>query len=147
MREQEPLIRHYVDLLIEQLKANCDGGKNSLNVVSWLNWTTFDLIGDLAFGESFGCLNDLSYHPWISMLFNDIKANVFYRFARRFPIFQRLLMMMAPPSLVRAKSTHSEMTMAKVSKRLAMETHRPDFIKFMKDAKMVTVISKEVFSW
>lgn len=141
MREQEPLIRQYVDLLMQQLKVNCGEGKTSLDIVTWLNWATFDVIGDLAFGEPFGCLQDSSYHPWISMLFDNVKINIFYRFARRFPIFQRLLMFMTPQSLIRAKNSHAEMTMAKVSKRLAMETQRPDFIKCMKEAKMVTLSS------
>ena len=34
-----------------------------LNLVSWFNYTTFDIIGDLAFGdsESFNCLKNGTY--------------------------------------------------------------------------------------
>ncbi|KAK1954620.1 cytochrome P450 [Colletotrichum sublineola] len=34
-----------------------------VDVVKWFNYTTFDIIGDLSFGEPFGCLDDETYHP------------------------------------------------------------------------------------
>ena len=50
MHDQEPLIRGYIDLLIQRLNERCAGGSEPLNLGSWYNWTTFDVIGDLAFG-------------------------------------------------------------------------------------------------
>jgi cytochrome P450 len=49
MREQQPIIKGYVDLLISRLKENCTKGK--VDIMAWYNYTTFDVIGDLAFGE------------------------------------------------------------------------------------------------
>ncbi|EMR61768.1 putative cytochrome p450 protein [Eutypa lata UCREL1] len=63
MADQQPLIKEYVDLLLQQLRERCEGGMKALNMVSWYNWTTFDVIGDLAFGEPFGCLKNADYHP------------------------------------------------------------------------------------
>ena len=50
---QEDLVHHYVDLLIRQLRK-CNGAE--LDAVKWYNYTTFDIIGELSFGESFGSL-------------------------------------------------------------------------------------------
>jgi cytochrome P450 len=50
MREQQPLIKGYVDMLIRRLRENGEGGKK-LDIMAWYNFTTFDVIGDLAFGE------------------------------------------------------------------------------------------------
>jgi cytochrome P450 len=55
--EQESIIRGYVDLFIERLAPFATSGRE-LNMCEWFNFTTFDIIGDMAFGEPFGCLRD-----------------------------------------------------------------------------------------
>lgn len=55
--EQESIIRGYVDLFIERLKPFGASGKE-INMCNWFNYTTFDIVGDMAFGEPFGCLRD-----------------------------------------------------------------------------------------
>jgi hypothetical protein len=37
------------------------------------NFTTFDIIGDLAFGEPFGCLKNEKFHDWVALIFETIK--------------------------------------------------------------------------
>jgi cytochrome P450 len=54
--EQEYIIKTYVDQLITNLKR-LGANDEAFNMVNWLNFTTFDIIGDLAFGEPFGCLD------------------------------------------------------------------------------------------
>jgi len=55
LAEQEDILLVYVNLFIRRLGEMCDKGQ-SFNLVNWYNFTTFDIIGDLAFGEPFGCL-------------------------------------------------------------------------------------------
>lgn len=140
MREQEPLIQQHVDLLIQRLHANCSGRANPLNMVSWYNWTTFDIIGNLAFGEPFDCLKNSSYHPWVSLIFENVKMGLYLQCARRFPILRMLLRIAVPEALTRARETHFRMTAEKVSKRLATETQRPDFMTIIlnKEGEIVT---------
>ena len=52
--EQEDLIQHFVDLLIRQIGEH--GTKAPIDMVKWYNLTTFDIIGELSFGEPFGGL-------------------------------------------------------------------------------------------
>ena len=73
MREQEPLISKYVDMLISRLHRRAGGAPQDM--VAWYNWTTFDIIGDLAFGEPFLCLGKEEYHPWVTMIFKAWKEN------------------------------------------------------------------------
>ncbi|KAI0385322.1 putative cytochrome P450 [Hypomontagnella monticulosa] len=73
MREQEPIIAKYVDLLMKRLHEEGDGGKTKLNIEAWYNWTTFDVVGDLVFGQSFRCLEDINYHPWIESIFRTLR--------------------------------------------------------------------------
>ena len=55
LKEQEDLVAEVVDLFIQQIgmHGNCDEGTD---MVMWFNLTTFDIIGSLAFGETFGGL-------------------------------------------------------------------------------------------
>lgn len=84
MKQQQPLIQGYVDLLISRLRERCKEGAQ--NMVTWYNWTTFDLIGHLAFGEPFGCLEDQKTHPWILAVFGNIKAALIFNLLRRFKV-------------------------------------------------------------
>lgn len=43
MREQEPIIKGYIDMLMKRLRENCLGGKEALDIVAWYNFTTFDV--------------------------------------------------------------------------------------------------------
>jgi len=68
VRAQEPMIQRYVNLLVERLGKIVSADTTSQNIevdmVQWFNFTTFDIIGDLGFGESFDCLEnslDLSH--------------------------------------------------------------------------------------
>lgn len=58
MREQEPIIGGYVDLLVKRLREHCvdpDGKdertglqkRRKLDMTAWYNWTTFDIIGQV----------------------------------------------------------------------------------------------------
>ena len=60
MQAQEPLIRQYVDLLVRRMHEHAG---QVVDMVKWYNYTTFDIIGDLSFAESFGCLENSKYHP------------------------------------------------------------------------------------
>ena len=53
--EQESIVLGYVAKLMEHLRR-MSSNNESFNIVKWFNFTAFDVIGDLAFGESFGCL-------------------------------------------------------------------------------------------
>ena len=55
LKEQEDLVSEIVDEFVSQLGIHASG-KDGANLVLWFNLTTFDIIGSLAFGESFGGL-------------------------------------------------------------------------------------------
>jgi hypothetical protein len=59
LREQEPIMKKYFDLLIQRLHENC---AKPVDIVQWYNSTTFDIVGDLLFGESYECLEKSRLH-------------------------------------------------------------------------------------
>lgn len=128
LRGQESIISSYVDLLIKRLHENVNTGNNVLNMVAWYNFTTFDIIGDLAFGESFDCLKSSSYHQWISILFSSLKTGLYTNVARRLPWSDYLLALIIPKSVVSQRNTHLELTTQKVQNRMEKSNERPDFL-------------------
>ncbi|KAL8301249.1 hypothetical protein RB597_001927 [Gaeumannomyces tritici] len=77
--EQEPIIGSYIDLFIRRLSENSKGGK-AIDMLSWLNYVAFDIIGDLALGESFGSLESSKYHPWVNNVFRGLRGSSVLRF-------------------------------------------------------------------
>ena len=52
LAKQEDIIQHYIDMMITQLDKNCT--EQPGDVRDWYNYCTFDIIGELAFGDPFG---------------------------------------------------------------------------------------------
>ncbi|KAF9869716.1 cytochrome P450 [Colletotrichum karsti] len=145
MMNQQPLITQYVDLLVERLRENAAGGTRKLDMVSWYNWCTFDIISDLAFGEPFGCLQNSDYHPWVSAIFGAVKQNALMGLIGRYALFAPLLKLMIPESVRRKAQEHTDLTHAKVDKRLALGMERPDFIQAMTMKGDLTMNREEMY--
>ena len=128
LREQEPLVVEYVDLLMRRLGERAG---EKLDITAWFNFTTFDIIGDLAFGDSFGCLRDSRYHPWITMIFSNIKTLAWSQLADMIPGAHSLLMKLAPKEIIKQAYEHVELCKRQANKRLAEKTDRPDFMSYI----------------
>ena len=126
LREQEPLIKKYVDLFISGLRENAKNG--SQDIVSWFNFATFDIIGDLTIGESFGCLEESALHPWVSILFSYLKVFAYLGAISNFPLLQKVLLPLIPKKISEQRKKHFLFTKEKVEKRMAQATDRPDFM-------------------
>ena len=60
--QQEPILQGYVTSCVDKLRERLSTrGITTVNIVDWFNFTLFDVIGDLSFGESFGCLEKCQY--------------------------------------------------------------------------------------
>lgn len=130
LRDQQSLIKVYVDLLIQRLHEKGGSGREALDVVAWYNWTTFDIFGDLMFAEPFGCLDSASYHPWVDLLFKSIKAQTLANVAAHLGVLP-LLRRFPPKRLVETRLNHMLMTTEKVTRRLELKTNRADFMGFI----------------
>ncbi|KAL4896135.1 cytochrome P450 [Aspergillus ambiguus] len=128
MRDQEPLIGQYVDLLIKQLHERCVGG-NPVSLSDWYNYTTFDIIGDLAFGEPFGCLEGSNYDGWIKGIFESGRLGTILQGLSFYPLLKEALFALAPKAAIEAHNHHKKETEAKMLRRMASSEGRPDLIE------------------
>ena len=137
LRAQETTVQKYVALLVERLGGKIDAAKKNasgkdvgavVEMTSWFNYTTFDIIGDLAFGESFECLQTSQYHPWIAAVFGSVKAIAWLFTIRLYPLVDFLLLAFMPPSVKKEILKHFQTIKDKVHRRLGWELNRPDFM-------------------
>ena len=130
LREQEPILRNYVDLLIRKLREESRGGK-LVDIVNWYNYTTFDIIGDLCFGESFHNLDNKGEHPWISGVLKAVKGGMLAAQTRVIPPLNFIVKRVMPVYMKGARSLIFGFTRERVDRRLMQEMERPDFMTYV----------------
>ncbi|KAL5880123.1 hypothetical protein ACKVWM_007994 [Pyricularia oryzae] len=125
LREQEPVVSKYLDLLVARMK------ERSGDVVDfwlWMNFTTFDIIGDLTFGESFDCLLKSRLHPWVDYLMSRLHMMMYGQIMSTMGNLGVLVEMMVPKRIMDEAKRHVSLAKDKVNRRIARTTDRPDFM-------------------
>ena len=127
---QEALISAQTSLLVNRLKALAHQDK-SVNLLNWFNCTSFDVLGDLAFGEPFGCLSEGNLHSWAQLLHDTVGSmGDIQTFKRFFPGVFDALMFIAIKSgskAVKRQMEQFDFCANKAKERMAKDTDRPDF--------------------
>lgn len=135
MAEQQPLIDKYIDLFLRRLREHGQGGKTPLNATKWFEWTTFDIIGDLAFGEPFGCLQNATSHPWVDSFFDSLGIVPFFQILSDLPFYSILrpfyFMLFLPRNIAAKRRTSQLFAEETLKKRTSLGTDRPDFVDAM----------------
>jgi len=142
LEEQQPLISKHIDTLIKQLSVS----EGPQNMCDWFNFVSFDIIGDLALGQSLGCLENGKYHPLARHLIGAFKAGILMSSLNRYIPLSRLkfaLRCAIPKRTIQQNKSFLVNLSEQVSKRLESTTTRPDFISYMlKDDKNDLTMTK-----
>lgn len=85
-------------------------------------------MGDLVFGESFKCLEDSAYHPWVVLIFDSVKTSAFVRCVKYFPMFSSFTSMLVPKHLKKRRAEQRIMAKAKGDYRKSLKTEKIDLI-------------------
>lgn len=75
VREQEPVLARCTGLLISRLKEASQKDPRQ-DICKWLNFFTFDIVGELGFGKSFDCLENATYHAWVEAVVEGLSLGV-----------------------------------------------------------------------
>ncbi|KAF2094042.1 cytochrome P450 [Rhizodiscina lignyota] len=134
LMEQEPIVQDYMSKVVFHFRQLARQ-KRTFNICDWFNYFTFDTMGDLAFGESFGCLDRGEYQEWVNMLFQTVKDGALIQATRRIAgtgtWLQRFLQNCIP-NMGKAGAYHVQHTREKVLNRLqAQEVDHRDFIWYI----------------
>lgn len=129
LQKQEVIVKGYIDMLLQRLHELSKPGSAVVDMTNWYNYTTFDIIGDLAFGESFGCLENSKYHFWVSVIFSHFRTAACANIMRRVPFGQYLMRWIVPKKVQEEKTAQNKMTHEKVRARInSGDNGRPDFL-------------------
>jgi cytochrome P450 len=133
LRDQQPLIKKYVDLFIQRLHENCDGGSAVLDITAWYNFTTFDVIGDLAFGEPFGCLENSQYHSWVSTILSLARIGTIIQSLAQYPTIKAALDACVPfaERMNKQRQKFLDISEVKLKDRMEKFKDRPDLVEPM----------------
>ena len=122
----------YFDLLVQRLGERADG--RPIDVIEWLHFTTFDIAGDLEFGESFGCLRDGRLHPWIEVMLSHFKRLVILGSVLIiFPALRVAIPWLVPKKVQEQRMQRFDFASMKVGKRLdaGENDKRADFMTYV----------------
>lgn len=102
-----------------------------MNLTDWITFVCFDILGDLAFGESFHCLEKGKAHWWITDIQRGVKAAFRLKSIERFipgffPAFMAVFRFIGA-ALAKDPEANFLFCARKARERLARDTERPDF--------------------
>ncbi|OLN96965.1 Isotrichodermin C-15 hydroxylase 18 [Colletotrichum chlorophyti] len=148
LRDQEVVLQQYLHLLVQMLCDLGENGKVAVNVGEVLNWFTLDIIGDLAFGESFESLAKASSHS--QALITDALRYSGVEYLRRQrpylgPLIARLLF---PRSLEEKHREYQDIAGTKADKRIKrLDLDRQDFFSHLIKDRRITKKELMATAW
>ncbi|KAI1734041.1 cytochrome P450 monooxygenase-like protein [Xylaria scruposa] len=132
LRDQEEIVQKYVDGFVQQLAKLGEHGAKALNVPETFNWLTFDVIGDLSFGEPFGGVAKGETHVWIKVILDSVLHMQTTFLRKRLPLLNPIMPYILPKGSTEKVKTHREFSKRLSQKRLQMgDTGRADFFSHM----------------
>ncbi|CAG8959926.1 hypothetical protein HYFRA_00012643 [Hymenoscyphus fraxineus] len=133
LRDQEDmitdLIAKYVDGVGKTAKA-----EGVVNLTDWHNFLTFDIIGLLAFGKSFGGVESGKEHFWLSDVMGSIGHSNVMDTLKRFPWLGAVYLFFNKSWLkgvVEVANRHVSYTTKVMEERLSEKTDRKDFMHYL----------------
>ncbi|KAI1770481.1 cytochrome P450 [Hypoxylon cercidicola] len=132
LAQQEPLIKVYVDLLMERLREVAETGE-STNMVRWYNFTTFDLIADLAFGTSLQGLAERKSNVWLDNIANLMRFMPVLVLIGISPIMGLIFKLIAGSKLRNSQADHMALVAKLTNDRIyhRKQADRGDFMDYI----------------
>ena len=119
LKQQEPLFTKYVNQLVQVVKEGIQQDANKkFDMVSLYNFTTFDVMGDLTFGEPLHMLDKNEYDPWVSIIFSSIKIATKLSIMTFYPLLSQVFKIAFGPMMFKKRVEHFNHSVERVTKRL-----------------------------
>lgn len=148
--EQEKIIQGSVDAFIESIRTRAKDTRGA-NMTKWFEMLAFDILGEMAFRESFHCIedgeSDALYamfitnelpiltcgmigktHFWSDMIEEHLYFIAILDNLRRYPLIAAIGKFILPRLTTGVRSKHSNYSRQKVARRLNTSFPREDFM-------------------
>ena len=127
LREQQSLICQYADLLIDKLNAVIEADPlATVEMVHMYNLTTFDIMGDLTFGDPLDLLKGTGNTAWVSSVFSSMKWSTLRQASLYYPWTAPLLKRCIPKFVIEKAKSHYRSCIERVDKRVDRTLDKPD---------------------
>lgn len=138
LSSQEGVIQSCVDLFITKIgppkldqrtaaidgkrarKGGTDTDQTGLNLTAWYEMLAFDILGAMAFGESFHCLERGQPHFWQQMIASHLFWITVADSLRRYPFIKWLGAHVLPSLTAGVRAKHTGFSRAKIKRSLQM---------------------------
>ncbi|RSL40905.1 hypothetical protein CEP54_015981 [Fusarium duplospermum] len=133
LRGAERIIQNHTRLFVNQIGKHGAPRTTGVDMSSVYNWLTFDIIGELTFGTSFGSVADWQPHVYVSLILEFTKHFTLLQAAKRLSIPESLLSWLMPDDLRTSMHIHERLTKEKVAQRIKMTDtqSRDDFFAYI----------------
>ncbi|KAM0814313.1 putative Cytochrome P450 [Seiridium cardinale] len=121
--KQEPMMLLYVHQMVDLIHREISRTEDSddgavLDAVSLFNFATFDIMADLTFGESLGCLQKGGSNPWVDAVQVNLKSMAIKGKLRPYPSLSYIWSLFQANEDKRAVNLHVQNSQNRVTKRL-----------------------------
>ncbi|KAI0883025.1 putative cytochrome P450 [Annulohypoxylon maeteangense] len=124
---QESIIQRCTDAFVAKVGPLSRKDKAGIDMTKWFEMNAFDLLGEMAFGESFGCVAEEKHHFWIDLILTHLREIVLVDNLRRFRLLAMLGKLLLPSLVTKVRATHQRYSRDKVKSRLESKSSRQDF--------------------
>ncbi|KXH57894.1 hypothetical protein CSAL01_09100 [Colletotrichum salicis] len=129
-KEQEPLVQKYVEQLMRRVSAEIEAsadGETVVDIATLYNFMTFDVMGDLTFGEGLGQLETGIESSWVPAVFVMYKLLNKRSVIKAYPLGGFLFDLFAPKGMLQDSAKHMQHCSDLIAKRLEKGNDgRPD---------------------
>ncbi|KAK5631624.1 hypothetical protein RRF57_007338 [Xylaria bambusicola] len=143
LNAQETLVQQCWDQFVEKIGPLSRETPGGIDIVKWFEMATFDILGEMAFGEGFHCVETGKHHFWLDLILEHLLEISLVDNLRRFPFLATLGKWILPSLTVKVRNKHTGYSREKVQKRLNAENTRHDFLTNMVSKVKSGEVSRE----
>ncbi|KAL4965829.1 cytochrome P450 [Aspergillus stella-maris] len=120
--KQEPILQEYVTKVMNGLRRASEAGE-TVDLVEWFNWFSFDVFGELAFSESFEQLEKEESHYWVKLLDSYLKGTMIGICLGHYPPIMQIARLLAPSVINRLVEQLTSPVRDKINRRIKRCDH------------------------
>ncbi|KAI1324101.1 cytochrome P450 [Xylariaceae sp. FL0255] len=125
VREHAPVLQRCADLMVANIRK-LGHAHVPVEMVKMYNLTTFDIMGELVYGEPLGMLESSEYTPWVATILQFFTLVPVVQFVEYYSILKVLFTAFEPKSWRELRTTHQRYSADRLDLRLAKGSEKPD---------------------
>ncbi|KAI9739468.1 MAG: Cytochrome P450 monooxygenase orf9 [Claussenomyces sp. TS43310] len=117
LSEQEDIVQKCVNEFVDRIGKDGAPGTKGLNMTKWYEMVAFDILGEMAFGESFRCIENGKPHFWAELIVDHLYFITVADNLRQYPLLVFLAKLLNP-YLGKIREKHTGYTREKVDRQV-----------------------------